>query len=93
MNNILSKYDKAPTTEYIKTELDRIKKVSDKYYTVENLKKIFSLIDLTSLNATDTIPEESTNIPRAISASSLKPISISQSLTSLSTITRFKLQC
>jgi len=52
--DILKKY-KTPDLEKIEVEIARIKSESKKYYNTETLKKIFSLIDLTSLNSTDTV--------------------------------------
>ncbi len=52
--DILKKYT-APDFGKIDIEIAKIKVNSSKFYTSETLKKIFSLIDLTSLNSTDTV--------------------------------------
>ncbi len=52
--DILKKYT-APDFGKIDIEIAKIKANSSKFYTSETLKKIFSLIDLTSLNSTDTV--------------------------------------
>ncbi len=42
------------TKEFVSSEIERISKISEKLLTIENLKTVLSLIDLTTLNATDT---------------------------------------
>ncbi|MCF6241447.1 MAG: deoxyribose-phosphate aldolase [Bacteroidales bacterium] len=52
--DILKKYT-SPDFGQIDIEIAKLKVESKKFYNTEDLKKIFSLIDLTSLNSTDTI--------------------------------------
>lgn len=51
--DFLKKYN-TPDFKLIDVEIAKLKAGNEKWYTIDVLKKIFSLIDLTSLNATDT---------------------------------------
>ena len=53
--DILENYNLNVTSGNIEVEIAKIKAMSDKFYNSDILKKIFSLIDLTTLNSTDTI--------------------------------------
>lgn len=54
MESIINKYDISFTPESVKSELENILTKSVNYKTKDDYKSIFSLIDLTTLSATDT---------------------------------------
>jgi len=54
MQEILDIYKKDISIEAVKSEIEKLKKDIPKLKTIENLKKIFSFIDLTTLNTTDS---------------------------------------
>ncbi len=54
MENILSNYNTKVDETAVKSAIEKIVKDSEKLYDIENLKKIFSYIDLTTLSTTDT---------------------------------------
>lgn len=56
MNSLFEKYGYAPENEKIGRTLELIASGLDEFSTPERLKTCFSLMDLTTLSATDTIP-------------------------------------
>jgi len=54
MKNILSNYNTNVDEVTVKKAIEEIVRDSEKLYDIENLKKIFSFIDLTTLSTTDT---------------------------------------
>jgi deoxyribose-phosphate aldolase len=54
MNSFIERYNPVESQEQIEKKISDIISKSNSLYQPETLKKIFSLIDLTSLNATDT---------------------------------------
>ncbi len=54
MQEVLKAYQKEISAEHVKKEIEKLKKEIPKLKTVENLKKLFNLIDLTTLNSTDS---------------------------------------
>jgi len=54
MENILANYNTTVDDAKVKSEVEKIIKKSEDLYDIENLKKIFSYIDLTTLSTTDT---------------------------------------
>lgn len=54
MNNIFSSYNTEVNKREIKENLEKILESSEELYTIDILKDIFSFIDLTTLNVTDT---------------------------------------
>ena len=54
MQEILDIYKKDIDLSSVKTEIEKLKKDIPKLKTVENLKKLFNFIDLTTLNSTDS---------------------------------------
>jgi len=54
MENLLSSYNTKVDKAVVKSEIEKIVKKSEELYNVENLKKVFSYIDLTTLSTTDT---------------------------------------
>ena len=56
MNSLFEKYGYAPENEKIGRTLELIASGLDEFSTPERLKACFSLMDLTTLSATDTIP-------------------------------------
>ena len=55
MKNLLEKYSKQVINEDIQTKVKSIVSNASSLYNVDNLKKAFSFIDLTTLNSTDTL--------------------------------------
>lgn len=53
VSKLLSEYPPAPSSEEVQQELTALLQNVSKYDSLENMKKIFSLIDLTSLNSFD----------------------------------------
>lgn len=54
MEKILANYNTKVDEANVKSEVAKIVKKSEELYNVENLKKVFSFIDLTTLSTTDT---------------------------------------
>jgi len=54
MENILASYNTKVDEAKVKSEVEKIVKKSEELYNIENLKKVFSYIDLTTLSTTDT---------------------------------------
>ena len=69
MDKLINKYHKAKTDVEYKAIVEEIAKKSDALYNAETLKKIFSLIDLTTLNSTD---DESRGIKFAQNVNGMK---------------------
>ncbi|RLD60631.1 MAG: deoxyribose-phosphate aldolase [Bacteroidetes bacterium] len=55
MKNLLEKYKKTVVDEDIQKKVEEIVSNASSLYNIENLKKAFSFIDLTTLNSTDTL--------------------------------------
>ncbi|MCK5535477.1 MAG: deoxyribose-phosphate aldolase, partial [Bacteroidales bacterium] len=54
MNSLIERYNVVESSEQIERKINDITANSSSLYDIKNLKKLFSLIDLTSLNSTDT---------------------------------------
>lgn len=54
MEAIFNKYQPAPSAEEVKLQLDEILSKATEFHTVDVLKKLFGLLDLTTLEGTDT---------------------------------------
>ena len=55
MKNLLKEYSKQVINEDIQTKVKSIVSKASSLYNIDNLKKAFSFIDLTTLNSTDTL--------------------------------------
>ncbi len=60
MKNLINNYDIPERTQNIEQKVNNILKNSESLYNIDNLKKVFNLIDLTTLNADDTFTKAET---------------------------------